>query len=125
MISECRLCGGSNLRPWMQDGRNRDLVYYRCGDCALWNYDLDCGVDQTQYTEVYISPRDVGHKSNRLNVDSWNFLKRYAETPRSIMDIGCGNAGLLHLAREAGWEVAGMECRSRRRIRSVKTRVSR
>jgi SAM-dependent methyltransferase len=25
------------------------------------------------------------------------------------MDIGCGNAGLLHLAREAGWEVAGME----------------
>ena len=109
MISECRLCGGSNLRPWMRDGRNRDLVYYRCGHCALWNYDLECGVDQAQYTEVYISPRDAGHKSNRLNVDSWNFLKQYADTPRSIMDIGCGNAGLLYLAREAGWEVAGME----------------
>jgi len=109
MISECRLCGGTNLRPWMTDGRNRDLVYYKCDDCSLWNYDLDCGVDQTQYTEVYISPRDLEHRSNRLNVDSWNFLRRYADSPRSIMDIGCGNAGLLHLAREAGWDVAGME----------------
>ena len=109
MISACRLCGGSNLRPWMKDGRNRDLVYYKCGDCSLWNYDLDCGVDQTQYTEVYISPRDVDHRSNRLNVDSWKFLQQFARSPRSIMDIGCGNAGLLHLAREAGWEVAGME----------------
>ncbi len=109
MIENCRLCGSSNLRPWMRDGRNRDLVYYKCDDCALWNYDLDCGVDQTQYTEVYVSPRDVEHRSNRLNLDSWKFLTRYAESPRSILDIGCGNAGLLHLARESGWEVAGME----------------
>jgi hypothetical protein len=63
MINNCRLCGGSNLHPWMKDGRHRDLVYYKCDDCALWNYDLDCGVDQTQYTEVYVSPRDVEHKS--------------------------------------------------------------
>jgi SAM-dependent methyltransferase len=109
MISECRLCGGSNLRPWMRDGRDRNLVYYRCDDCSLWNYDLDCGVDQTQYTEVYISPRDAGHRSNRLNLDSWKFVEQFARTPRSIMDIGCGNGGLLHLARESGWEVAGME----------------
>ena len=109
MISNCRLCGSSSLQPWMRDGRDRNLVYYKCDDCSLWNYDLDCGVDQTQYTEVYVSPHDVGHRSNRLNLDSWRFLEQYARTPRSIMDIGCGNAGLLHLARESGWEVAGME----------------
>ncbi len=109
MIESCRLCGSSSLRPWMRDGRNRDLVYYKCDDCALWNYDLDCGVDQTQYTEVYVSPSDLEHKSNRLNLDSWKFLTRYARSPRSILDIGCGNAGLLHLARESGWDVAGME----------------
>jgi len=109
MISACRLCGSPNLRPWMTEGYNRDLVYYKCDNCALWNYDMDGGVDQTQYTAVYVSPRDTAHKSNRLNVDSWNFLRQFAGTPRSIMDIGCGNAGLLHLAREAGWQVAGME----------------
>ncbi len=74
MISKCRLCGSAKLRDWMKDGRNRDLVYYRCDDCSLWNYDLDCGVDQTQCSEVYISPRDEAHRSNRLNVDSWKFL---------------------------------------------------
>jgi hypothetical protein len=93
MISTCRLCGSSKLRAWMKDGRNRDLVYYRCDDCSLWNYDLDCGVDQTQYSEVYISPRDEAHRSNRLNVDSWKFLQQYVDSPRSVMDIGCGNAG--------------------------------
>jgi hypothetical protein len=27
VIERCRLCGGENLREWMKDGRNRDLVY--------------------------------------------------------------------------------------------------
>lgn len=93
----------------MTDGRNRDLVYYKCPDCSLWNYDLDCGVDQTQYTEVHVSPFDTGHKYNRDNRASWEFLSNFADTPRSIMDIGCGNGYLLYLAREAGWKVKGME----------------
>lgn len=109
MIEQCRLCGSNDLRAWMKDGRNRDLVYYRCGSCSLWNYDLDCGVDQTQYTEVYISPRDSEHKFNRDNRASWEFLQAHAGTPGSIMDIGCGNACLLNLARESGWRVQGME----------------
>lgn len=109
MIEQCRLCGGKNLSLCMKDGRNRDLVYYKCADCSLWNYDLDCGVDQAQYTEVYVSPRDTGHKFNRDNRASWEFLQVHAPNPGSIMDIGCGNASLLHMAREAGWNVRGME----------------
>ena len=109
MIEQCRLCGSNELRPWMTDGRNRDLVYYKCGVCSLWNYDLDCGVDQEQYTEIYVSPSDTDHKFNRDNRASWKFLSKYADTPRSIMDIGCGNGCLLYLAREAGWTVKGME----------------
>ena len=109
MIEECRLCGCDKLSPWMMDGRNRDLVYYKCGECSLWNYDLECGVDQEQYTEVYISPYDAEHKFNRDNRASWEFLRAYAPTPGSIMDIGCGNGCLLHLAHEAGWTVRGME----------------
>ena len=109
MIERCRLCGSDKLHPWMTDGLNRDLVYYKCRDCSLWNYDLDCGVDQEQYTEVYISPSDSEHKTNRDNRASWEFLSKYADTPRSIIDIGCGNGCLLYLARKAGWTVRGME----------------
>ena len=93
----------------MTDGRNQDLIYYRCTDCTLWNYDLDHGLDQMQYTEEYISPLDTEHKVNVDIRQSWDFLHAQVPEPGSIMDIGCGNAGLLHFAREAGWQVTGME----------------
>lgn len=109
MLRACRLCGSKDLTLWMQDGRNRDLNYFRCGNCALWNYDLDCGMDQTQYTATYAGPDDPRHKSNRVIARSWEFLRSRVPGPGSMLDIGCGNAALLHLARQAGWEVRGME----------------
>ena len=93
----------------MREGRNRDLLYYRCGSCALWNYDLDCGVDQTQYTTRYVSPDDVHHKSNRVIARSWDWLRSRVPGPGSMLDIGCGNGALLYFARKAGWTVRGME----------------
>lgn len=109
MLHACRLCGSDDLALWMREGRNRDLDYYRCGNCALWNYDLDCGMDQTQYTARYVSPEDPHHKSNRVIARSWDYLRRRVPGPGSMLDIGCGNAALLHFAREAGWAVRGME----------------
>ncbi len=109
MLQECRLCGSDDLTLWMRDGRNSDLDYYRCGNCTLWNYDLDCGLDQSQYTETYVSPEQVDHSSNVGRRESWEFLRRHAGAPGSIIDIGCGNAGLLYLARKEGWQVRGME----------------
>lgn len=109
MLNECRLCGSRDLTLWMRDGRNGDLNYYRCGACALWNYDLDCGMDQTQYTETYVAPDDPDHKPNQQIRQSWNYLRARVRGPGSIMDIGCGNAALLHFARQQGWQVRGME----------------
>lgn len=109
MIEVCRLCGSDSLTLWLRDGRNRDLEYYRCGNCALWNYDIDCGVNQAQYTETYVSPDDVDHASNRTARQTWSVLRKWVDGPVSIMDIGCGSAGLLHLAKNNGWDVRGME----------------
>lgn len=93
----------------MSDGRHSDLHYYQCQVCSLWNYDISLGMDQTQYTERYVSPRDPAHKSNIDVRQSWQFLRGYAGAPGRIMDIGCGNGCLLYLAREEGWDVRGME----------------
>jgi len=109
MISSCRLCGSEDLMLWMTDGHDVNLNYYKCGNCTLWNYDLDCGTDQTQYTEVYVSPEDSSHEFNDHLLASWNFLRRHTDKPGTIMDIGCGSAGLLYLARKEGWQVRGME----------------
>jgi len=109
MISACRLCGSDDLTLWMTQGADNDLDYYRCGECTLWNYDLDCGLDQTQYTKVYVSPENTSHQFNAHMRASWKFLRHHAGEPGSIMDIGCGSAGLLYLARKEGWQVRGME----------------
>tara|TARA_R110002111_G_scaffold163012_1_gene229348 strand:- start:266 stop:1009 length:744 start_codon:yes stop_codon:yes gene_type:complete len=93
----------------MSDGRNSDLHYYKCADCALWNYDIGLGMDQSQYTERYVSPLDPDHKSNKDVAQSWRFLQPHLGEVGSMMDIGCGNACLLHLARADGWKVRGME----------------
>lgn len=109
MLHACRLCGSDDLTLWMREGRHRDLNYYRCGVCALWNYDLDCGLDQTQYTARYVSPADPHHKSNRVIARSWEYLRAHVPGPGSMLDIGCGNAALLWFARREGWTVRGME----------------
>jgi SAM-dependent methyltransferase len=118
-MTKCRLCGGNDLRLIMTDGHNRDLNYYRCEHCALWNYDLDCGLDQTQYTESYVSPRDAGFMHNVHQRKTWDFLKKRLGRPGKMMDIGCGNGGLLYLAREDGWQVQGLEL-SASAARSIK-----
>ena len=109
MLQACRLCRSDELTLWMREGPNRDLDYYRCGRCGLWNYDLDCGLDQAQYVETYVSPQDLHHKTNRDIRESWAFLRKHAGNPGVILDIGCGNGGLLYLARKEGWRVRGME----------------
>jgi SAM-dependent methyltransferase len=109
MIEQCRVCGGSNLVEWMRDGRHRDCLYFRCRDCGLWNYDLDCGLDQGQYTEVYRSPTDADWKQNAENRKAWEALSGFLGEPGSLLDIGCGNGCLMYQARAAGWEVEGLE----------------
>jgi len=109
MLERCRLCGSDKLRLWMTDGRNCDLNYYKCSDCSLWNYDLSLGMGQEQYVERYVSPLNDRFKTNVHSRQTWKFLSRYAPVPGRILDIGCGNGCLLHLARQAGWRVQGME----------------
>lgn len=108
-MQSCRLCGSDDLTLWMRDGRNRDLDYFRCGNCKLWNYDLDCGLDQSQYTEKYVSPEVDDYRPNRHIRQSWEVLRKHAGPPGSIMDVGCGNGAMLYLARNEGWTVRGME----------------
>lgn len=109
MLDKCRLCGSTELRLCMSDGRNSDLHYYQCQNCAMWNYDTSLGTDQSQYTEQYVSPKVADHKSNIDVRQSWDFLQSYLGEPGRLMDIGCGNGCLPYLARQAGWEVRGIE----------------
>ncbi len=106
----CRLCDGHELRLYYAQGNDGRFRYYKCAQCGLVNLDLaNVGLDQEQYTDHWINPMDDTHPAQRTTDASFDFLARYVTTPGHLLDIGCGNGRLLHLARRSGWQVKGIE----------------
>lgn len=105
----CRLCGGNDLRLYYSQGNDRRYRFYRCQRCRLVNYDLSAGLNQEKYGDAFTDPLDVTHRHNRGQTATWTFvLSRIRRTGR-LLDIGCGNGRILHLARQDGWHVQGLE----------------
>jgi 2-polyprenyl-3-methyl-5-hydroxy-6-metoxy-1,4-benzoquinol methylase len=105
----CRLCDGEDLFLYYAQGNDGRFRYYKCRQCGLVNLDLANGLDQEQYTEQWIDPTDDGRRQHRDIDASFEFLTRYVQGPKRLLDIGCGNGRMLHLARRAGWSVKGIE----------------
>ena len=105
----CRLCGSQDLYLFYTEGTEIKYRYYRCRRCRLVNYDLSGGLDQTQYSSVYVSPKDEAHKINKIQSQTYACLKQYRSDPGKMLDIGCYNARILYLAQKDGWHVKGID----------------
>ena len=105
----CRLCGSHDLRLYYTQGNRAEFRYYRCADCGLVNYDLAGGLDQGKYEDDMPDPRDPAPRKNRAQTETWRFLARHLAPPGRLLEIGCGNGRLLHLAQQASWTVSGLE----------------
>lgn len=108
----CRLCGGRELYLYYTLGNDGQYRYYKCQYCSLVNYDLSNGVDQAQYTTIFYDPTDDRQKKNLDKDQSFRFIQKNLRTPGHLLDIGCGTGRLLHLAKQAGWQVKGLELSS-------------
>ncbi len=105
----CRLCGGNDLSLYHAMGNDGRFRYFRCGNCRLVNYDLSTGLEQAHYDEPDKDPTDDAERWNLDKDQSFEFLTRYVSPPGRMLDIGCGNGRLMYLARQAGWDVKGLE----------------
>ncbi len=105
----CRLCGGTDLRLHYTQGNDRRYRFYRCQRCRLVNYDLSAGLNQGKYGDAYVDPLDVEHRHNRGQTAAWDFVRSRLKSPGRLIDIGCGNGRILHLAHQDGWQVQGLE----------------
>lgn len=105
----CRLCGSAQLRIFYTQGNEDQFLFYRCADCRLVNYDLAGGLNQEKYADTRISPRDDTLPGNRGATLTFRAVRQLLPPPARLLDLGCGNGRLLHLAREAGYEVRGLE----------------
>ena len=109
MIDSCRLCGSKNIYLYYTMGNDQEFRHYRCRECDLVNYDLEGGLNQEKYAEEFVDPADKNHIINIHQDDTYDFLKKNIHSKGRIFEIGCGNARVLYLAREDGWEVKGLE----------------
>jgi 2-polyprenyl-3-methyl-5-hydroxy-6-metoxy-1,4-benzoquinol methylase len=105
----CRICGSDDLSLYYTQGMNNEFKYYKCNCCGLVNYDMKTGLDQTQYVELFLDPRDDTSKSSRSQDQSYQFLKKTVKDRGELIDIGCGNGRLLYQAKQDEWIVKGLD----------------
>lgn len=109
MSFSCRVCDNDKLYFYYGEGNEQQYKYYKCPNCGLVNYDLSLGLDQEQYAEVYVDPDDSKHKVNRYQRQTCKFIDRHVPLSGKVLEIGCGNGGLLNCLRTLGWIVKGLE----------------
>ena len=105
---DCRLCGARDLPLFYTQGDRSQYRFHRCPTCRLVNYDLRAGVNQEKYLLQEVDPEAPGGR-NRGHRQTYAFIRRHARPPGRMLDLGCGDGGLLWLARRDGWDVRGVE----------------
>jgi SAM-dependent methyltransferase len=109
----CPSCAGPELSATAFDERR--ILLGRCGECGLrWVLDPPTGDEfAALYTSGFYEPaparggRLVG-RLHRLN-NAIRIRELRGITPGRLLDVGCGKGRFLAAARDAGWEVLGVE----------------
>lgn len=104
----CKLCGENDLALFYTQGNQDQFRFYRCRRCKLVLYDTSTGVNQEKYVMSRIDP-DRPTRQNRGHRQTYAFIRRHRRPPGRMLDLGCGDGIVLHLARQDGWQVHGVE----------------
>ena len=105
---DCKLCGQQDLPLFYTQGDHDQFRFHRCPRCRLVVYDTRTGVNQEKYVMARIDP-DAPTRQNRGHRQTYRFIRRCRRPPGRMLDLGCGDGIVLHLARRDGWDVHGIE----------------
>ncbi len=105
---DCKLCGERDLGLFYTQGDRDQFRFYRCRRCKLVLYDTRTGINQAKYGMSQIDPA-APTRQNRGHRQTYAFIRRHRRPPGRMLDLGCGDGIVLHLARQDGWEVHGVE----------------
>jgi SAM-dependent methyltransferase len=113
----CPLCGATDSETvFVKDG----FPHVRCAACTMVY--VTPVVEQerlhahyegeTTYTKVLTSGPNIELDRRRFEY-ALDVLGEHMQVPRKLLDVGCGPGTFLGVARERGWDVAGVEFNAR------------
>lgn len=108
-VRHCPLCGGTEHRLSYRQGGGGQFEFRRCLSCRLVWYDPAGGLDQGKYSRSLPDPLSGEGAANASQTASWAFIRQAVPGKGSLLDIGCGNGRLIHLAAGDGWRAEGVE----------------
>ena len=108
-VQRCPLCGGAEHRLAYRQGDVGQFEFRRCLSCRLVWYDPAGGLDQGKYSRSLPDPLSEDGAANASQTASWAFIRQAVPKRGSLLDIGCGNGRLIHLAAGDGWRAEGVE----------------
>jgi SAM-dependent methyltransferase len=113
----CNLCGSDKRRLWriapvQRFGPPGEFELVQCRECGLVYVNPRPSPEEIKdyYPDAYRETRASLDEALRrwYQEDKLHKLQAHGKGGR-LLDVGCGEGLFLHLARQAGWEVQGVE----------------
>lgn len=124
-VNNCPVCGASSFKevfkaPWFR-GDNREFQIVECNSCSFWI--TNPRPDDEELGFYYNSENYISHNnSNRGLMDKvYQMVRSYSlkrklrliqsqdNGSKKLLDYGAGTGHFLKVAKQAGWEVSGVE----------------
>jgi 2-polyprenyl-3-methyl-5-hydroxy-6-metoxy-1,4-benzoquinol methylase len=108
----CNLCGGTERSLLQQVGATQ-VVECRCGLVYVTPTPPRAVIEQLYQEEYYEAWKGQARARQRIWQRRWDGVKRLTSGPGRLLDVGCGDATFLRLAKAGGWDVVGTEFSAR------------
>lgn len=113
-VVACRMCTGT-MRPWRRVP-SRDALFFRCRECGVVMLDPARWPSNVReyYSEEYYPESFAGRESVMAHfVGRLPLIERFVPRGARVLEIGAASGELLHLLKERGYEVRGVELSAR------------
>lgn len=108
----CKLCGGMDWKLLQQVGATQ-VVECRCGLVYVTPQPPRAVIEQVYQDEYYEAWKKQARARQRIWQRRWDGVRRLTKGTGRLLDVGCGDATFLRLAKAEGWNVIGTEFSAR------------
>jgi 2-polyprenyl-3-methyl-5-hydroxy-6-metoxy-1,4-benzoquinol methylase len=117
---DCGLCGGRERAVRFREGRFSIVTCTRCGVTYVTPRLADASLIASVYDEGYwrsAAAKDRGYTDYRADEALYlrtfrrrlAIVRRHAQRPGRVLDVGCAAGYFLRVMQEEGWDVTGVE----------------